>query len=366
VTLNDGNDTVITLPLASSSVVAKITTINFVPAYSDGMATMSVTKDGKAVLEASYDVRPAAVAETIAANASWVSFSVTTIATRAAVSLPATSVAYADGKLTVKADASACVGQNIAVSLLVNDEKCEFASAFVSVKAVESFITYAGETYNVVTLKDGRTWMAENLRYLPEGLEAKTDFTANTGVWYSPLLTWDGTTATMTPTTETLATQGYLYTTAVAMNGQTLPTTDFVDATSNQGICPDGWHIPTAQEWVDLVGACAATAHNNTSAPYYVQALSGASLEDLNADGFNFLPYPVVNQGKSYLGSVLNADSSRTYCGMASTVYFASSTGRSATQSYAAMITNNKTKTSVNCAYNNLTNGVYVRCIKNR
>lgn len=235
----------------------------------------------------------------------------------------------------------------------------------------ESYVEIGGVKYRTVVMKDGREWMAENLRYVPEGktVTPLNDFTAdnNTGVWYPAEFSLSESKAVVTPANseEAIKKMGLLYSTEVVMGGA-LPQTDFTDAENIQGIAPEGWHVPTAQEWIDLVGACAQTAKNNTAAPYYVESLSGASLEALNEDGFNFLPYPYVNQGKSYLGSYLNKREGsvyNTYCSMA---YFASSTARSATQSYGAMITNNNTKSSVNCAYNFLTNGVFVRFIKDK
>ncbi len=38
--------------------------------------------------------------------------------------------------------------------------------------------------YKTVTLKDGRTWMAENLRYVPEGKTPSSDPAEEAGIWY--------------------------------------------------------------------------------------------------------------------------------------------------------------------------------------
>lgn len=235
----------------------------------------------------------------------------------------------------------------------------------------ETFVEIGGVKYRTVVMKDGREWMAENLRYVPEGktVTPLNDWSAenNTGVWYPAEFSIVESKAVITPSDseESIKKMGLLYSSEVVMGGA-LPTTDFKDADNIQGIAPEGWHVPTAQEWIDLVGACSANNHNNTEAPYYDSTLAGASLEALNKDGFNLMPYPYINQSKSYLGSYLNkreGNEYNTYCSM---TYFASSTGRSATQSYAALITNNNTKTSVNCAYNFFTNGVFVRFIKDK
>lgn len=234
-------------------------------------------------------------------------------------------------------------------------------------------IEIGGVEYATVVMKDGRTWMAENLRYVPEGRQItplnNQDAEKATGIYYPATFEVVNGVATVTPTDDVnaITQMGLLYTTDIFMNGENMPTEDFTDAANIQGIAPKGWHIPTAQEWIDLVGACSNTTLNNTDAPYYDAPLSGASLEALNADGFNMLPYPyfMTNTSK-YLGTWLNKDESRAYSSYCSMAYFASSTGRSEKQSYAAMITNNTVKSSVNCAYNNYTNAVFVRFIKDK
>ena len=234
-----------------------------------------------------------------------------------------------------------------------------------------TYVEIGGEAYRTVVLKDGREWMIDNLRYVPEGktVAALTnDYTGiqTDGIYYPAVFSIKEGAAVLTPSSSrnVIRTQGLLYTSVAAMNGTALPTEDWKDASNTQGLAPAGWHVPTAQEWVDLVGACSQTSKNNTEAPYYVQSLAGASLDTLNKDGFNLLPYPYLNQGKKYLGSYLNKSEGNPFNVYPSMCYFQSSTGRSATQNYAAMITNNSVKTMVNCSYNFLTNACYVRFIK--
>lgn len=233
------------------------------------------------------------------------------------------------------------------------------------------YVEYGGRKYNVTKMKDGNVWFAENLTYVPEGkaiAELADSYTqgAGDGIFYPATLSIVEGKGVATPSSDAaaVAAQGLLYTAAAI--GIELPSTDWTDAEQTQGICPKGWHIPTAQEWVNLVGACSAGAHTNADAPYYDKTLSGAPLEALNEDGLNFLPYPYLNAGKTYLATYSNKREDSIYNQMGAMGYFHSSTGRSATQSYAAMITNNNTKSSVNCAYNNLTNAIPVRCIRNK
>ena len=100
----------------------------------------------------------------------------------------------------------------------------------------QGYFTYDGVKYNVVKMKDGKWWMAQNLAYLPEGCTPATDLTAVTA------------------------------------------------GVAAQGICPKGWHVPTLQDIKGLVGKCAGET-TNSEAPYY----NGADclIKLLNADGFN-------------------------------------------------------------------------------
>lgn len=281
---------------------------------------------------------------------------------------------FEDGFVLAFAKAYGAATEVVGKRLFVNKSLSVGQGQFIRLGNIDNNTVVLGtEAYRTVTLDDGNTWMAENLRYVPAGktvAELKNDYTGVDcdGIYYPATFAVVEGNAVVTPSSDipVVLEQGLLYTAAAAMNGETIPTTDFADCDNKQGICPEGWHIPTAQEWVNLVGACAATAHNNVNAPYYVQSLAGADLSALNTDRFNFLPFPFVNQGKKYLGSYLNKRADSEYNIYASMCYFQSSTGRSATQNYAAMITNNNTKTSVNCAYNNLTNATPVRCVKNK
>lgn len=92
-------------------------------------------------------------------------------------------------------------------------------------------LTYGGDTYRTVALGD-RVWMAENLRYRPEGVAV------GDGMWYPA----NGETAA--------ATQGMLYDYATATRG----TATRSDAPL-QGICPSGWHIPDADELAALAAS---------------------------------------------------------------------------------------------------------------
>ncbi len=231
-------------------------------------------------------------------------------------------------------------------------------------------LEFGGATYGVAYMKDGKYWMTQNLRYIPEGMtvyEPSKD-NADAKIWYPAIisLNLEGKyVATPSDNAAIIAAQGLLYSPEYIL-GAAYSEEEFANVDQKNAICPEGWHIPTAQEWIDLVGACSDKEKTNENAPYYSADLSGASLEALNADGLNLLPYPYVNNN-SYLCTVQNTDVTRIANGMNSMLYFLSSTGHKAKsniQGYAAMITNNKTKTSVNVAYVNTNTGIAVRFVK--
>lgn len=161
--------------------------------------------------------------------------------------------------------------------------------------ASDSYVEYGGVKYKTVTMKDGKTWMAENLRFLPEGVtpsEDKDDLSV--GVWY-PI---DANKAFTKDETE-IAKRGYLYSADVAfgLKPGTINAENFDQFEGCQGICPDDWHLPTGAEIFALCGRVSnwpgsptATAPCDVDSPYYdgdASKLGNCTIAALNADGFN-------------------------------------------------------------------------------
>ncbi|WP_418981894.1 fimbrillin family protein [Alistipes sp.] len=154
----------------------------------------------------------------------------------------------------------------------------------------DDYFMYDNERYALVTMKDGRKWMAENLRYLPEGVNVSTDPTDNDAAIWAPYSS-DGTTCTPLTDPAEVAKKGYLYSFDTALGGVITPenSASFEGA---QGICPKGWHIPTHAEWIALVGKTNKNAAGedltDTSAPYYDAGYQAGKITLVDADGFNF------------------------------------------------------------------------------
>ncbi len=152
----------------------------------------------------------------------------------------------------------------------------------------EGYFTYDGVKYNVVKMKDGKWWMAQNLAYLPEGCTPATDLTAVTAGIFAPIQVNAGQTAAEFTTDPAVVTRnGYLYQAEVALGlkvGDLMSVADAQKLEAAQGICPKGWHIPTLQDIKGLVGKCAGET-TNADAPYYSNG--DGLIKLLNADGFN-------------------------------------------------------------------------------
>ena len=152
----------------------------------------------------------------------------------------------------------------------------------------EGYFTYDDVKYNVVKMKDGKWWMAQNLAYLPEGCTPATELTAVTAGVFAPIqVNEDQTAAEFTTDPAVVASNGYLYQAEFALGLQVGELTSVADAEkleAAQGICPKGWHIPTLDDIVGLVGKSVG-ATTDTSAPYYDGA--NGSIVKLNKDGFN-------------------------------------------------------------------------------
>ena len=163
-------------------------------------------------------------------------------------------------------------------------------------KLEDGYFTYDGVKYNVVKMKDGKWWMAQNLAYLPEGYTPATDLTAVTAGVFAPIqVNAEHTSAEFTTDAAVIAANGYLYQSEVALGLKVGDLTSEAEAKGlegAQGICPKGWHVPTLDDITGLVGKSVG-ANTNTEAPYYDGA--NGSIVKLNEDGFNMDAFGAIS-----------------------------------------------------------------------
>ena len=216
------------------------------------------------------------------------------------------------GTFPITATVPACPdleGRTITFSLSCMTSSGGIQESF-SVKQAGGLLSYGGETYHAVKMKDGKWWMAENLRYVPSGYTPSSDpGNVQAGVYYPVVYDAANAAAVFSTADADIKANGYLYQSEVALGlkvGDITSEDQAMALEGARGLCPEGWHVPTRAEYVNLVGKSVG-ATTNTEAPYYDG--SNGSLVMLNADGFNILPCGAVtiNDVTKTSGSLMGA-----------------------------------------------------------
>jgi uncharacterized protein (TIGR02145 family) len=105
--------------------------------------------------------------------------------------------------------------------------------------------TRDGKVYQTVTIGN-QEWMAENLKYLPSVVDPSVG-SSTTPCYY--VYGYDGTNVTAAKATTNYDTYGVLYNWTSAMAGSA---SSGSNPSCVQGVCPDGWHLPSDAEWTEL------------------------------------------------------------------------------------------------------------------
>lgn len=232
----------------------------------------------------------------------------------------------------------------------------------------ENTLTYAGVTYKTVTLADGNTWMAENLRYVPEGKTVSSDPSADAGIWY-PAANAD---KTADPTlVEKL---GLLYDAATAFGVEAITAENAGTFEGCQGICPSGWHIPTVAEMTGLVGHSSNSELINVNGAYYDADIKGASLTALKEAGFEWQFASMRNKTTTAGSGTYMVTNYNDINGVMSQI-IGSSLHKTTTnedgsiknvQYHYLQPLYNATNEKVTVAYGNFLAGASIRCVKNK
>lgn len=155
-----------------------------------------------------------------------------------------------------------------------NNENGDFDKIKVETGTLED--ARDGKTYKTVTIKD-QTWMAENLNYEVENSSCAEGDSENCEA-FGRLYTW---TAAMDS-----ATTGCGYTVVCDL-------ADSIAQPKVQGICPEGWHIPTDSEWDTLIEITGDADHA-------AQALKSKDVwtRDAGEDTYKFSVLPTGYRGE--------------------------------------------------------------------
>lgn len=238
----------------------------------------------------------------------------------------------------------------------------------VDFEEFDGYFVYDGVRYNTVTLADGNTWMAQNLRFIPRGRTVSTDPAEDAGIWYPA--------ANESKTSDPALAEslGLLYDAATAFGVTEITLENASTFDGVQGICPEGWHIPTVQDFTGLVGHCLNSAYVNTDGAYYDPAIKGASLAALAEAGWAWQFASMRNKTNTSATGSFTVTSYNDIFGVMS--YIIGSTMHQTTtnadgslknvQYYYLMPTYNASNEKVAAAYGGFLSGSSVRCIKNK
>ena len=231
----------------------------------------------------------------------------------------------------------------------------------------DGYFVYDGVEYKTVTLADGNTWMAENLRFIPRGRTVSTDPVEDAGIWYP------ASNAEKVADPALAETLGLLYDAATAF-GVEITVDNAASFEGTQGICPTGWHIPTVAEMTGLVGHCSNAAVINPDGAYYDSTIKGASLAALTDAGWTWQFASMRNKANTAgKGSYTVTNYNGVYGIMS---YMIGSSNYQVTtnddgslknvQYYYLMPTYNASNEKVTVAYGNFLAGASLRCVKNK
>jgi len=138
-----------------------------------------------------------------------------------------------------------------------------------------------GNIYSITQIGN-QFWMAENLRYLPSVSEANTTSSDEPHFY---VYGYDGTNVVAAKATSNYLDYGVLYNWSAAMSGNTSSTNN---PSGVQGICPNGWHLPSLAEWNELStylggSSSAGGTLKTTETNYWNSPNTGAT----NSSGFS-------------------------------------------------------------------------------
>ncbi len=232
----------------------------------------------------------------------------------------------------------------------------------------EGHFVYDGVEYKTVTLADGNTWMAENLRFIPRGKTVSSDPVEDAGIWYP------AANADKVADPALAETLGLLYNAAAAFGVEEITAENAGTFEGCQGICPTGWHIPTVAEMTGLVGHSSNSDLVNPDGAYYDATIKGASIAALAEAGW---PWQFASMRNKTSVTGKGSYTVTNYNGIYGIMsYIIGSSLHQATNNEDGSLKNvqyhyfmplyNASNEKISVAYGNFLAGASVRCVKNK
>lgn len=225
--------------------------------------------------------------------------------------------------------------------------------------AENNTVVYGGVTYHYKQFGDN-LWFTDNLRYVPEGYTVSNDYLNSTAdkaqcIFYPAKQTGVGPNDRGTEVifyepgsaanTELNEKVGLLYNMYAYLQVTELPATTDTDGhkayKGAQGICPEGWHLPTHEEWNTLISygtksdIWGVTSGENDKALFYETYMydkkgvptetAHTSVTKANELGFNFYPVGTVTATAAAPYGTTVSKSPEVFKDMFALTYFASS-----------------------------------------
>jgi len=113
---------------------------------------------------------------------------------------------------------------------------------------LETIIDYDGNKYNTIQLGD-QLWMVTNLKTTHYADGTEIPLIENTSEWVNLSFTDKAFCYYNNSKNDEARVYGALYTWAAVMNGSASSDSNPSEV---QGVCPDGWHVPSDSEWKEL------------------------------------------------------------------------------------------------------------------
>jgi uncharacterized protein (TIGR02145 family) len=149
-----------------------------------------------------------------------------------------------------------------------------------------------GNEYEITKIGN-QIWMAENLRVTKYADGTPLEYIADSATWNDNLTDTSRSYAYPYYDESYADTYGALYTWYAATDGDSVS----AEVYQVKGVCPDGWHIPSNDEFVELVDYLANHGFAGTEA-IALKSTTGWDEDGNGTDnfGFNWLPTGVINR----------------------------------------------------------------------